>query len=68
MFFLDVSPEEAYRRIKRERKRLEMFENLEELRVVRRRALCLALVGKWTIIDANELVEDVEKVVKRHCS
>ncbi len=45
-----------------------MFENLEELRVVRRRALCLALVGKWTIIDANELVEDVEKVVKRHCS
>jgi len=39
MFFLDVKPEEAYRRIKRARERREMFESFEELEQIRRKAL-----------------------------
>jgi dTMP kinase len=65
MFFLDVSPEQAYRRIQQERKRREMFESLDELKRIRRKALSLASVGKWTIIDANKLIKDVEKEIKK---
>ena len=68
MFFLDVNPEEAYRRIQQERKRREMFESLEELKRIRRKALSLASIGKWTIINANKLIEDVEKELKNYCS
>ena len=65
MFFLDVNPEEAYSRIQQARKRREMFESLEELERIRRKALFLALVGKWTVIDANKPVEDIEKEIRK---
>ena len=65
MFFLDVNPEEAHRRIQQTRKKLEMFENLEELKRIRRKALFLALVGKWTIINANKPENDVEKQIRK---
>jgi len=65
MFFLDVSPEQAYRRIQQERRRREMFESLEELERIRRKALFLALVGKWTVIDANKPAEDIEKEIRK---
>jgi len=65
MFFLDVKPEEAHRRIRQERKRREMFESLEELKRIRRKALFLALVGKWTVIDANRPVEGIEKEIRK---
>ncbi len=45
MFFLDVTPQEAYRRVKT-RRRQEMFENPKELELVRQRALSLAMRGK----------------------
>jgi len=65
MFFLDVNPEEAYRRIQQERKRQEMFESLEELKRIRRKALSLASIDKWTIIDANKPVKSVEKEIRK---
>ncbi|MFB0567752.1 MAG: thymidylate kinase [Candidatus Bathyarchaeia archaeon] len=65
MFFLDVNPEEAYRRIQQMRKRLEMFENLEELKRIRRKALSLTSMGKWTIINANELIKDIEEEIRK---
>jgi len=65
MFFLDVNPEEAYRRIRQERKRREMFESLEELKRIRRKALSLASIDKWTIINANKPVKDVEKEIRK---
>jgi len=64
MFFLDVSPEEAYRRIRQTRKRLEIFESLEELKRIRHKALSLALIGNWTITNANKPVKDVEKEIR----
>jgi dTMP kinase len=65
MFFLDVDPEEAFRRIRQTRDKLEMFESLEELKMVRNKALFLALIGKWKIVNANKPVEDVEKEIKK---
>jgi dTMP kinase len=64
MFFLDVKPEEAYKRIQQTRRRLEMFESLEELEEVRLKALSLALTGKWTILDANKSMDTIEKEIR----
>jgi dTMP kinase len=65
MFFLDVNPQEGYRRIRKERKRREMFESLEELKRIRHKALSLALIGKWTIIDASKPIKVVEKEIRK---
>lgn len=53
MYFIDVSPEEAYRRIEAGRSRREMFESLERLRQVHGRALSLTAKGPWTVIDGD---------------
>ncbi len=53
MYFIDVSPEEAYRRIEAGRSRREMFESLEKLRQVKGRALSLTAKGSWTVIDGD---------------
>ena len=68
MFFLDVKPEEAYRRIQRTRKRLEMFESLAELRHIRHQALSLALLDNWTIVDAEKPIAEVEAKIKKSLS
>lgn len=59
MFFLDIKPEEAYKRIQYTRNRLEMFEGLEELRRIRRKALSLAMIDNWVILDANRPIGEV---------
>lgn len=64
MFFLDVSPKEAYRRIRQTRNKREMFESLGELKRIRRKALILALIGKWTIINADKKIEDIENEIR----
>jgi len=68
MFFLDVSPGEADRRIRKTRKQTEIFETLEELKKTRHKALTLALTCNWRIIDAGQPVskvgKDIENVLK----
>lgn len=68
MFFLDVTPEEAYRRIVQTRIRLEMFESLEELKKVRSKALSLALIDRWIIVDANRTIETIEREIRKKLS
>jgi dTMP kinase len=63
MFFLDIKPKEAYRRIRQAREKREMFENIEELERIRFKALSLALTGKWKVINANKSVSDIEKEI-----
>jgi len=65
MFFLDVKPGEAHRRILQIRNKLEMFESMEELQRVRFKALSLISMGRWTIIDANKSIKDVGKEIQR---
>ncbi|MFQ6125758.1 MAG: thymidylate kinase [Candidatus Heimdallarchaeota archaeon] len=66
MFFLDVSPEEAHKRIRQTRNKREMFESLEELKRIRRKALVLALIGKWVVINADKPVTDVENDIREY--
>ncbi|MGQ9506583.1 MAG: thymidylate kinase [Candidatus Bathycorpusculaceae bacterium] len=66
MFFLDVTPQEAYKRIQQGRKRREMFESLEELEKIRRKALYLASIDKWKIINANKPIVKIEKEIREH--
>ncbi|MEM3700249.1 MAG: thymidylate kinase [Candidatus Bathyarchaeia archaeon] len=66
MFFLDVTPEEAYKRIQQVRKKREMFESFEELEKIRRKALYLALIGEWKIINANRPAKEIEKEIIEH--
>lgn len=65
MFFLDITPHEAYKRIRRTRKNQEMFESINELRKVRVKGLSLALIGKWKIIDADKPTEEVEMEIQK---
>ena len=65
MFFLDVNSEEAYRRIQQTRNKREMFESLEELERTRRKALSLALIDKWTIINAGKSIKDIEEEIRK---
>jgi len=65
MFFLDVHPEEADRRIRQARSKMEMFESLEELKRVRHKALSLASTDKWRILNANKPMEDIEKEITK---
>ncbi|MEM2094523.1 MAG: dTMP kinase [Candidatus Bathyarchaeia archaeon] len=66
-FFLDVTPEEASKRVKTRQKQ-EMFETPEELKQVRQRSLSLAKRGRWTIIDAERPIEEVEEQILRTLS
>ena len=65
-FYLAVSPEEARRRIVESRRNEEMFESLEQLRKVGVRALSLAMMDGWIIVDANRLEEDVERQIREN--
>jgi len=65
MYFLDVSPEAAHRRIEQNRRTRETFESLEELKRTRLKAISLVSDGRWTIIDANNSSENVEKELEK---
>jgi len=60
MLFLDVSPVEASARIAKSRSQTEMFESLNALRRIRKKALALTRFDKWTIIDSNRSIEKTE--------
>jgi dTMP kinase len=61
MFFLDVEPEESLKRIETRAGEREMFENLENLRGVRRKAI--KLVKGWHILDANHSIEEIQEEI-----
>ena len=62
MFFLDVDPEESYRRINGRNKK-EMFENLDSLYEVREKAL--DLVEDWHIIDTNRPINEAQQDINK---
>jgi len=57
MFFLDVEPEEALRRVRERGDRLEMFETLPRMEKVRSRAMTIR--GDWKIVDGNGMPDEV---------
>lgn len=63
MFFLDVSPGEALKRL-RGRSTRESFETNEELTKVRKKALALARNG-WHVLNANLAQEKIAAEIER---
>ena len=61
--FLEVDPAEAHRRINEGRDAREMFESIDQLEKIRERALSLARVKSWIIIDANRAEDDVTDLI-----
>ena len=55
MFFLDVEPAESLCRLQK-REEHEMFETMEELQIVRKKALHLA--RNWHIVHTNRSIDD----------
>ena len=68
MFFLDVSPTVAERRLRENREKLEMFENINELEETRLKALSLASGNKWTIIDADQPIGNIQELMRKSLS
>lgn len=61
MFFLDIKPDVAYRRIvRRVHHSVEMFEKPDALEKIRGKGLALALLGKWVIVDGGMPAAEVE--------
>jgi dTMP kinase len=60
MFFLDVEPDELLKRLL-ERNEHEMFENLNDLIKVRKKAL--ALSNGWHIINTGKSIEESQKEI-----
>ena len=61
--YLNISPAEAHRRISTNRREKEMFESLSQLRKIGRRALEMAALYDWIIVEAGEPEEAVEKAI-----
>ncbi len=61
VFYLDIEPGEAYRRIVRGRSQVEMFESRKQLEKIGSRALALARSSSWTIINGTGTEEDIEE-------
>ena len=65
LFFIDIKPELAYKRIsKRTNNALEMFEKPEALERIRQRGLGLASLGKWLIIDGEKPANEVGLIIQ----
>jgi thymidylate kinase len=64
-FFLDVNPKEAATRIYRSRQKQEMFEDIDELKKVRTKALSLAYSNNWKIINSNKPAIEVSTKIKK---
>lgn len=65
MFILDITPEEAHRRLKSREEKTEMFESLEQLREIRVRILRLAKRYGWIIIKAEKHELEIHKEIRR---
>ena len=53
VYFLDVPPEEAHKRITEARTEIEMFEGLERLKKIQHKARELVSLGRWTLVDGQ---------------
>jgi dTMP kinase len=65
MYFLDVKPEEAAKRIQENRTEIEMFEGYEALRKVRVKALALTRFNSWTVVDGGQPAEEVAAALRK---
>jgi dTMP kinase len=59
LIYLNVSPEEAYRRVVENRIKVERFENRDDLSKTANKALDLVSDGKWVIVDGDRSIPEI---------
>jgi dTMP kinase len=65
MLFIDIKPEEAYKRImKRTKNKVEMFEKPEALIRVREKGTALTTLDEWIIIDGSRPPAEIELIIR----
>jgi dTMP kinase len=65
LIFLNVSPDEAFRRIVDNRVKTERFETIDELSKTSDKALDLVSYGKWVILDGNRSIPEIHEDILR---
>ncbi|MGD2201707.1 MAG: thymidylate kinase, partial [Candidatus Bathyarchaeota archaeon] len=63
-FYLQIPPQEAYRRIDAAREEKEMFESHEQLEKIGSRAADLARRNRWTVVEADKPPDDIERHIR----
>jgi dTMP kinase len=63
LIYLDVSPDEAFRRVVQNRVEVERFENIDELSKTSEKALDLVSDGKWIIVDGNRSIIEIHETI-----
>ena len=58
VYYMDVTPEIAYSRIRKNRLQFEMFESLDRLRKIQDKASELRIIGEWISIEGNMPIEE----------
>ena len=64
MFYLNISPGEAFRRIAASRERRERFEKPSELMKISRKSLELARQKPWIVLDGDRSVDAIHDEIK----
>jgi len=65
LIYLNVSPDEAYRRASTNRVKTERFETMEELSKTAHKAMDLVSDGKWIVLDGDRPIPEIHKDILR---
>ncbi len=65
LIYLNVSPNEAFRRVVSNRVKSERFETMDELSKTSDKALDLVADGRWVIVDGNRSIPEVQSDIRR---
>jgi dTMP kinase len=65
LIYLNVSPDEAFRRVINNRVKTERFETIDELSKTSDKALDLVVDGKWVIVNGNRSVPEIHEDILR---
>ena len=65
LIYLNVSPDEAFRRVAENRVKAERFETIDELSKTSDKALDLVSDRKWHIVDGNRPINEVQDEISR---
>ena len=66
VYYIDVTPEIAYSRIRKNRTQFEMFEALDRLRKIYEKASELRIIGDWISIAGNMSIEETHSNILSH--
>lgn len=65
LIYLKISPAEAFRRVVKNRVKVERFETMDELNKTARKAMDLVSNGRWVIVDGDRSIPEIHEDILR---